>query len=245
MGIDVIALLDVAQNVVVGRRHPLGLELVVATPGTHFGRSGDEDFEFGVGEHRRADVAAVHHDAFGFAHLLLELRHGFTHKRQGGHRTHLTAHLDGADGFLHAFLAEVGEGQVCRRVEAEIHADVGHLAVQPFGIDAAVGQEEVVALRIEGDSTVHRTTVDVDIAHFARQLFGHRALATRTVAIDGNHDFFHIKVWSLSKKRRGFRPGRSKVSAFFWDRQGEKEKNICSVSTFSLYLRLYSRIIHL
>ena len=71
--VDVVTLLHVGQDFLVGSLLPLGLQLVVAALGTDFGRCHHENFQLGVGEDGSADVASVHHDALFLAHLLLQL----------------------------------------------------------------------------------------------------------------------------------------------------------------------------
>ena len=69
--------------------------------------------------------------------------------------------------------------------------DVRHLGFEFGGLHAAVVIEQALAEGIEGDTTVHGTCVDIDIAHLAGQILGHRALTARAVAIDCNRYLFH------------------------------------------------------
>ena len=73
--------------------------------------------------------------------------------------------------------------------------DVVHAAAQGFGVDA-FGSEQPVAQGIEGDTTVHGSGIYIDVAYLPGQVFGHRALAARRMAINGNGYLFVIHNYS-------------------------------------------------
>ena len=104
MGVDIVALLHVLQDIVEVGGHALGLEFVEAALCAHLGRGGDEDLQFGVGEDGGADVAAVHHHPLVLTHLLLLGDHGGAHETDGGDRTDVVGHLEGADLVLDALI---------------------------------------------------------------------------------------------------------------------------------------------
>ena len=188
MRVDVVALLDVLQYVGVVGLHALGLQLVVAALGTHLGRGGDEDLQFGVGEDDGAYVAAVHDDASVGAHTLLLADQSCTDEGQGGNGTDVAGDLERADVALYVLAVQEGDGLAVH--QALVYVDVGHLGLQLVGLYGAVGTEESGAEGIEGDAAVHGSGVDVDVAHGAGQVFGHRALAARGVAVNGNGNLF-------------------------------------------------------
>ena len=194
MRVDVVALLHVLENRLVVARHALGLQFVVAAARTHLGRGRDENLQFRIGEHRRADVATVHHNALRTTHRLLLRRHRLAHERQGGHRAHVVAHLERTNGVFHTFAVEIGLRQLRLGIEAETHFDLRHLLAECLGLQTAVGRKESTAQRIERHRAIHRTAVHINVAHTARQSFGHRTLAAGTVAVDGDHDFLHKEM---------------------------------------------------
>ena len=66
-----------------------------------------------------------------------------------------------------------------------------HLSFEGIGTNAPVVIKQTLAQGVECDTAVHRTRVDIDVAHLAGQVLGHRALSARAVAIDGNRYLFH------------------------------------------------------
>ena len=94
MGVDIVALLHVLQNLVEVGWHTLGLELVEAALGTYLGRGSDEDLQLGIGEHGGADVAPVHHHALVLAHLLLLGNHRCADEAYGSDRTDMVGDFE-------------------------------------------------------------------------------------------------------------------------------------------------------
>lgn len=69
-------------------------------------------------------------------------------------------------------MGEVGFG-----VELEADFDLGHEGFEAVGLDGAIGIEQLVAQGKEGDGAVHGAGIDVDVAYFAGEVFGHGAFA--------------------------------------------------------------------
>lgn len=93
MGIDVVALFYVLQDVLEISWHSLLLQLIISALCSHLGAGGDEYLEFCVRENGGADVAAVHHDALVFTHLLLLCHQSLSDEWDGGNRTHVAGNL--------------------------------------------------------------------------------------------------------------------------------------------------------
>ena len=77
--------------------------------------------------------------------------------------------------------------------------DVGHLAAQGLDVDGhcftlSGSLEHAVAQGIERDAAVHGTGIDIYVAHFAGQVFGHGALSARRMAVNGYGNLFHYFI---------------------------------------------------
>ena len=177
MGVDIVALLHVLQDVVVVGRHPLGFQFVETALGTYLSAGSDEDLQFCIGEDGGADVATVHHNALVLAHLLLLGYHRRAYEADSRNGTDMVADFQGTDVVLHAYIIQIGVGTSCLWIELETDPDVRHLLFQLRCLHAAIGIEEMVLKCIEGDRTVHSARIYVDVAHFAGQILGHRALS--------------------------------------------------------------------
>ena len=191
MGVDVVALLHVLQDVVEVGGHALGLQFVEAALGADAGRGGDKYLQFGIGEDGGADVAPVHHDALVLAHLLLLGHHSGAHEGDGGDGADVVAHLQRANLLLDALTVQIGVGAPRLGIEHKRDMDIGHLGLQRRRVYAAVLTEEAPAEGVEGDAAIHGARVNIDVADLTGQVLGHRALSARTVAVDGNGYFLH------------------------------------------------------
>ena len=198
MGVDVVTLLHVLQDIIEVGRHAFGLQFIVAALGTDFRRGSDKDLQFGIREDSGADVTAVHHHPLVLAHLLLLGDHRCTYKGDGCDGTHMVGDLERPDLFFDALAVEVGVWTSALWVELERDVDVLHLLFEGIGIDAAVFKEQTMTKGVEGDRAVHGTCVYIDISDLPGEVFGHRALAARGVAVDGNGNFFHNEYDTLN-----------------------------------------------
>ena len=71
MRVAVVAVVDIAEHILIDGVLTLGNQFVVAASGTYLGRGGEEELELGIGENDSSDVATVHDDTFVATHLLL------------------------------------------------------------------------------------------------------------------------------------------------------------------------------
>ena len=179
MSIDVVALQNVLQDVLIRLGHTLADELIVTTLGTYFSRCRDEDFQFGIREHRRTDVAAIHHDASFLPHGLLLSHHCRADKRHCSDRTDVIADFKRPDFLLDEFAVQVGIRLLRLRVELERDADFVHSCLELIGFHCSIGLEEIVAQCKQCHGTIHRTRVNIDVANLLGQILRHRALSTR------------------------------------------------------------------
>ena len=206
MSVDVVALLHILQDILVGLGHTLAHQLVVATLGTHLRRCRDEDFQLGIRKYRRANIAAIHHDAALLTHRLLLGHHRRTHERNGGNRAHVVAHLQRANLLLHQFTIQIGVGFLCLGVELKRDADLLHALLQFIGQHGAVFGKQPVAQGEQRHGTIHRTRVNIHISNSLGQVLGHRAFSARGIAVDSNCNFLHrvyciINFFNLPARR--------------------------------------------
>ena len=179
MCVDIVALLHVLQYLVEVGGHALCFKLLEAALGAYLGRSGDENLQFGVGEHHRSYVASVHHDALLFAHSLLLLHEFLAYERQRRNRTHVLRHLQCAYVALHALAVEAHLRQLCLAVQLESELHVGQQRLQSRFVDIVVCVEYAVAHGEQRHGTVHGARVNVYVSHFACKILCHCALAAR------------------------------------------------------------------
>ena len=197
MGVNVVALLHVTQNLVVVGLHALALQLIVAALGTYLGRGGDKDLQFSIGEDHRTDVTTIHHHTAVAAHLLLLGNHGLTHKTDGGNGTDAVAHLHGADFLLHEFAVQIGVRPARLRVELKGYVDIGHTTAQLLFVDddLAAFLEQSVAQGKEGDAAVHGSCIHIHITYFTGKVLGHRAFSARAVTVNSNGNLLHYLMF--------------------------------------------------
>ena len=191
VGIDIVAFLNVLQDIVEIGRHAFGLQFVETTLGANACRGCDEDFQFCIREYGGADVATVHHDTLILTHLLLLGNHSRTHKGDSGNGTDVVGYLERTNLLFNALTIEIGVRTPCLRVELERDFDLWHLLFEGFGVDAVVVAEQSVAKGIESDRAIHGARVDIDVSYLPSEVLGHRAFSARTVAVDSNSDFLH------------------------------------------------------
>ena len=194
VAVDIVALLYVAEYLLVVYGLSFGCEFVVASLGAYLGAGGDEDLEFGVGEDYGAYVAAVEYDSALLSHLALLLYHGLTYEAQCGDGADVVADLHGAYVVLDELAVEIGVGASSLGIIAEGDVYVGHGCLKSLCVDVALWVYHAVLHGIEGDAAIHGAGVDIDVAHLACEVFGHGALAAGGVAVYGYGYFFHV-VW--------------------------------------------------
>ena len=145
--------------------------------GPHLGIGGEVHLELGVGEHDRADVAALEHPAAVVGHPRpLAPDHLGAHRRVGGHDADGTAHLGAADldGGVDAVDGHAVGSQLDLDVAGQAAHDLGVAGVDP----AAQGGE--------GDRAVHGAGVEVLEAEAGGQRLGHGGLARPGRSVDGD-----------------------------------------------------------
>jgi hypothetical protein len=64
------------------------------------------------------------------------------------------------------------------------------MPAKPLLVDAGFGYQAVLQGK-ERYGTIHRARINIYIAYFLGQILGHRAFATRGVAVYGNRYQFH------------------------------------------------------
>ena len=89
MGIDIVALFHVLENILEIGRHSLLLQLIISALCSYLRAGGNEDLEFCVRENGGADVTAIHHDALVLSHLLLLGNQSLSYERYSCNRTHM------------------------------------------------------------------------------------------------------------------------------------------------------------
>ena len=130
-----------------------------------------------MGKDGGADVAAVHYDAFLLSHKLLLARHSLAHKGQGRHRADAVAYLHAPDFLFHHFAAEARERLARLFVEAEGNGHARHQAFQARSVEASICLKATILHGEKRYGAVHRAGINIDIACFAGELFGHGAFA--------------------------------------------------------------------
>ena len=164
----------------------LALQLQEAALGAHLGAGGEVDFDRGIRQHDRADVAAVHDDVLGPGQIPLHLQqvvaHALLRRDAGGHHRHFRrADLSGdvlsvEEHVLHAVLP----------LDLNVHVvDAALDAVPVLGADAH--EAHVVA-----HGAVDRAGVDIMIAQLTGQALCDGALPGAAGAVDGNADVVHL-----------------------------------------------------
>ena len=187
MGVDIIALLHILEDIIKVGWHTLSLQFVVASLGAHNGRCRDKYFQFGIGEHRRANVATVHHDALVLTHRLLLLYHRLAHEGQCSHLAHPRRHLHRAYLCLHHLAVETCVGATSRGIQRKTNLDTSliHGLLKTGDIHLAIAIEEPRPKGEKSDTTIHSTCVNIDISQLASQVLGHCTLAARRESVDG------------------------------------------------------------
>lgn len=83
MGVTVVTVEDITEDIIVRHWGAFGLKFVVTTLCTNLWRGCDKDLQLGVREDDRTYVTAVHDNAFGTSHGLLERNELLTDERDG------------------------------------------------------------------------------------------------------------------------------------------------------------------
>ena len=93
-----VALLHVGEGLLERDRLPLRDELGMAAPRADLGARGEEELHLGVGEHDRADVAALEHDAAAAPREPLQLEEDAAHVAMSRDRARALRDVRHADG---------------------------------------------------------------------------------------------------------------------------------------------------
>ena len=164
MGVAVVAVVDISEHGSEIRLLSFLYQFVVPALCTHFRRSGEEELEFGIREHDRAYVAAVHDDAFGFTHSLLlcdQVRAYFFDLRDAAGAV---TRFECTDLRFDIFPVE-------RHMLRSVHEDEADLDVRQ-GRNDVCRLGEVMTKRVEPDGTVHSSGVHVGVAGVLGKRFG-------------------------------------------------------------------------
>ena len=199
--VGLVALADVAFDLLHRHRHALARQLLVAAAGAHGGVGRHKQFQLGVGEHHCADVPAVHHHAPAAAHLLLHGHQFAAHLGDGAHAAHAVRDLDGADFALDQIAVDVDVAGPALGVEAEGDRNAVQQLHDGLFVDDARTDGPVFE-GVERHGAVHGARVDEDIAQAGRDGFGEGAFSARRKAVDGNDDpVFSVRHWGIYQRR--------------------------------------------
>ncbi|OGR87400.1 MAG: hypothetical protein A3A86_00210 [Elusimicrobia bacterium RIFCSPLOWO2_01_FULL_60_11] len=158
----------------------LGFELQVAPPCPLQGRGVEEEFEPGLGEDARADVAAFHHDAALPPHPLLHLIQDLAHAFDLGELVGVQAHAAGTD------LGGSGFPVHEQMFVFEHHLGAPRESRQGGG----VVKVQVVSQGLPSEGAVERSRVHIDEAELARHHAGDGGFPGPGGAIDGDDGSF-------------------------------------------------------
>ena len=80
--VNIVPLFHIFQNFVKASFFPFGLQFVIAALCPYLGGGGYKKFQLGIRKNGSADVAPVHNDTLGLAHLLLLCHHSLAYEIQ-------------------------------------------------------------------------------------------------------------------------------------------------------------------
>ena len=165
-------------------------QLVEAALSAGFSRCVDVHLHLGIGEYGGADVAAVHHNAFVFAHGLLLSHQGVAHEWDGCNGADTARHAHVAYLTFHVRAVEVGFGGAGGGVDAECDGDAANLRFEGGSVHRAVVGNDAVVEAIERHGAIHGAAVDVGVSDVFGKHFSHCAFARRRESVDCYGDYF-------------------------------------------------------
>jgi hypothetical protein len=142
----------------------------------HIHRSGEIDFQFGIGKYHGSNVATVHDNATFFAHFLLHSHQFFADAADSGDFAHHIRHAERTDFLLDVDAIEEKVAVARFWIQPEIDVDFVERSLQNgiFGFDF-----DVVFKEIQGYSAVHRTGIDKQISEAGCNSLGGGGLSGR------------------------------------------------------------------
>ena len=201
----------VDEHGVLGRLHPLAVELVartevgrervradvgalgLAAPRADVGIGLQVDLHLGVGRDDGADVAPLDHDVPLMAELALPLAH---------HLAHLVVARDDGDHAVDARLPDRRGHVGARDRHAARLVEDHRVPARELPERLRLGERQPFAHREPGEGAVHRARVEVAEAEPLREIAGDGALAGSGRSIDGDD---HLRV---TCSRRSWKPGK-------------------------------------
>ena len=186
MGVDVVAVAEVLHHVLEGGVLALGHEFVEAALRPDLLARGHEDLELGVGEHRGAYVAPVHHYAALPAVFAQFLVHEGAHVGNGGDGADLGTDLHRAYLLLYAALSRA---QLALLIEVQVQA--GEPLLQQGVYHVALADEPLLACE-EGDAAVERPGIEIKEVEFLGNELREGTLAGAGIAVDGDNDVRYV-----------------------------------------------------
>ena len=184
VGVLVVPLLDLLQDLIEVCLLPLGSQLLGTAPGPDLRRCRQEDLHGSLRQHHGADVPAIHDDVIFPRHRALHIQQGFPDDGMSRNQT----------GFLPDFLGA--------DISSHIHAVHDHVLNTLFIVFDTNGQFIDVAgdaVNILGRNTpqvkkvcygaVNGTGIHIMIAQFLCQTAGNGGLTSPRRAINGDGDF--------------------------------------------------------
>ena len=161
------------------------------------GAGGQKHLQLGLGEHRRADVAAFHHVIARTADALLLGHKRLANGGRGGHGADGTVYLRRADGVGHV---HAGNGDAARQRIARLMGEPDLVHVGDAAERFAVFQRNAVLQRLPGDGAVHGARIQAREAQTARDRLRNGRFAGAARAVDSDD---HRASLSISSKKPG------------------------------------------
>ena len=203
MRIVIIALLELAQHVGIRLLNALLLQLAVAALRAALRRGGQEDFQPGVRQDDRADIAPVHDGTVRAREIALHIQQKRAHDWQRRHTRGKQRHLRQADRVRDVLAVEQHPLLACGVIgKLDLQLRQQHLH------GGGVRTVRAGPLTGEADRAVDRAGVHIDEAEAARGRAGDRALSGAGRAVDGNGNVCiqNVRFLSCVMCRPRFRP---------------------------------------
>ena len=180
VGVIVIPLNDVSQDLLERGLFPFLQQLCMAAAGPLLGRGGEVDFHLGVWEHHCADVPAVHDHVIFPGDFALELKEEIPHCGQRRHLGGRHGHFGGAD--LLGDILSVHQHPLFPvdvfQLSRQLPQPRNHLVLRP--------EVDALLVHIIPHRPVQRSGVHINIPQVFCQLFGDGALSRACGAVNCN-----------------------------------------------------------
>ena len=182
--VELIPLADRRKNLFVFRSDATPLEFRMAAAGALVRRGVEINFQIGVGQHHRANVAPQHNHPPALGNGAHLGRENLAHPFVGRHLRNVGVHLGGANG-PSDILAVQQHGALSAIVEVRRkHVNLHRLGQLRYG--RFVGHGGAPQERRECDGAIHDAGVETQIIESAGQQRAHRGFAGGRRAVEGD-----------------------------------------------------------